>query len=422
MKALSNSMTEKGLRTADSGRSTEGMQARPSAEAAPSGCDEGSQCSADDEAAPSAVRRAPNADEVQHRCSNVDVCTREEIAGRLLHCLASEMVFRSISADEALNELQKGVLDESGPETAFAFGLALLRQRIDKVAKKKNFGTALALVFTKDQFDAKVEHKARKLEQSGAFASEVRDRLAATLIRHYDLARHHHCGFDLTQRTPEDVERHAATCRFRAMHCPNPGCGACLSALEMDAHDEACPFKLLPCPRGCGSQVARKAVAEHVDGACGRRPVCCPFQRIGCEVGCTQGELPRHMEEQVQQHLLLALGQLSSQQQQIDRFTAQVLDARNKVHAAEAEVAASKREMAALSKSFVALQKEHGALHKQLAAQDAHAKKADAEIAKLVSTHGAMGKELRASIDKLSGEHASTRRTVEAIRAPEKPK
>lgn len=348
-------------------------------------------------------------------CANVDVRTREELGERLLHCLASIIVFRALSADEALVELQHAVLPpgESEPEERGVFGLALLRQRVDKVARKKNLGTALARIFTKDQLDAKVEHKVHDLERSGAFASGVRDRLAATLVQHYDMARHHHCGFDMTSRSLPEVEQHAASCRFLAVRCPHRGCGVCLSAHEMVGHDEGCPFKPVPCPRGCGSEVAKHEMETHVDRDCARRPVICPFHRIGCEIGCAQAELAEHMSAHTTRHLLLALGQISSQQQQIDRFAAQVLDARSKALAAESEVACGKREMAALSKSFVAMQKEQTSLHKQLAAQEAHAKKLDHALSKLDAAHGSAEKELRASFAKLSHEHAATMRAVD---------
>ncbi|KAG8470523.1 hypothetical protein KFE25_008944 [Diacronema lutheri] len=364
-----------------------------------------------------AAAHAVTVGDTEARCRNVDARTRKELGERLLHCIAAEMVHRSVGEDDALAELQKAVLPpgEIAPEAKGVFGLALLQQRIDKVAAKKSFSSAMAGVFTHDQLVAKVDSQARELERSGALDADVRDRLASILIRHYDLAHQHWCGFDLSSLSPADIECHDATCPFREVQCPNPCCPVSNSAHEMRGHDATCPCKLVPCPRGCGSDVARKAIDKHVESSCGSRPVICPFQRVGCRVGCTQAELEEHLASHSTEHMVDVLGRLDAQQQQLECFAAQLLDTRTRAHAAEAEVAAAKRDVAKLSKEVVAVEKEFASVEKTVAQHGTHISRVDEAVSKLALSHGSGEKELRASLDKLASEHARVKGTLDTL-------
>ena len=43
---------------------------------------------------------------------------------------------------------------------------------------------------------------------------------------------------------------------------------AMYSARAEAVHDGECPYKLLPCIRGCEMQIQRKVMAAHADGPC----------------------------------------------------------------------------------------------------------------------------------------------------------
>jgi hypothetical protein len=369
-------------------------------------------------------------------CLFVDVRTRDELSARLLHCIASEVVFRSVSPDEALLELRKGVLPageaaKGASRGGAPLGMEMLSSRIERVAAKKNLGNVLASAFTKDQSSkAKLEAKAVELDRSGAFGAELRERLASVLVRHYDSACAQHCSFDMRECSEEEREQHRSACRFRPIVCANPRCGVCVSAHEMGAHDAACPFKMVACTRGCGLKLPRQQMAEHVQGTCGRRPAVCPFSAIGCGAACTQEELPAHLAAHANQHLLFALARINSQQATISALAADLADVRARTHATEAECAAYRRELGALTRDVshtmqkehkevsAALQKEHTAVQKQLASSEAHIKKVETAVSKQGTELRTVEKDLKAAVNKLANDHLKVKATVDAAITP----
>jgi hypothetical protein len=367
-------------------------------------------------AAAASLVAAHGAGDPERRCPNVDISTRDELAKLLLHALSQIAVFRKVGLDAALVELEKAVLSpEDEREVKGLVGMALLRARIDKAANKKGGWSSVANVFNRDQLVSKVEKKARELQTSGDAIDVVTERLAPAFIRHYDIARHHHCTYSFDDRTLADLERHATSCRWRALRCPNPGCEAYMSAHEMGAHDEVCGYKLLPCVRGCAAHIARQSMEEHVTSECARRPVICPFQHVGCDVACTHGELAEHLAASTTQHMLLVLASLFKQQETVNGFAAQLLDARTRAHAAESDAAESKRDVAALSKQFISLQKAQAAAHKRADSHDGAIKKVEAALARLESAHGATDKELKASLGKLAADQLKMKGTVDTL-------
>lgn len=351
------------------------------------------------------------------QCTHVDYGTRCALSVRLLQCVASQIVQGSAAnAEQALVELRKVVLppgaeakSEShglfGLETV-PFGMEMLRERIERVASKKNLTGAIAHAFSKDHTLAKINAKAAELDESGVFSAELRDKLAGVLVRHYDVAHAHHCRFDLSGCATEETRRHTELCRFRDVRCANPGCAQIASAIEMAAHAKDCGFALVPCQRGCGSQVARSRMAEHVESECGRRPTTCPFARIGCGVSCTQEELAAHLTEHSTQHLLFALQRIDAQGRALDAARSELSEASARALAAETECASYRKELAALRKDLsAAVHKESVTLvsvQKQAAILEAHVRKVDTAVTTLGAAHATTAKELKATIAKVN--------------------
>jgi chromosome segregation ATPase len=152
-----------------------------------------------------------------------------------------------------------------------------------------------------------------------------------------------------------------------------------------------------------------------MEGSCDRREAVCPFATIGCGVMCTQGELSEHLFSHGAQHLLFAVGQIGRQQQILDGSTAELLDVRNRAHAAEAECSRYRQEIGGLSKTISAMQKEQAALSKRMAASEQAVKKVDAAVTSTARQLGSSDKEAKSGLSKLAHEHGKLKTTVDAL-------
>jgi hypothetical protein len=108
-------------------------------------------------------------------------------------------------------------------------------------------------------------------------------------------------------------------------------------------HDAVCPFKVVPCARGCGDGAARRAMEAHRVHACPLRPVPCSFHELGCLADLVHRDLPDHLERCIQGHLMLTVARVGEQQQVIQGLHRKVANAERQAteHAAGiAELAA----------------------------------------------------------------------------------
>jgi len=127
--------------------------------------------------------------------------------------------------------------------------------------------------------------------------------LCAELLRKFDPGRQWHCGLGFDGLLPEQVEKHLLECTFRPVGCLNAGCHALFSARYADEHDAVCEHKVVACERGCGEQLCRFAMREHLDGSCGLKPVACPFLFVGCHAPLVQRDLAAHESAATCAHL-----------------------------------------------------------------------------------------------------------------------
>ncbi|CAE8701727.1 unnamed protein product [Polarella glacialis] len=112
-------------------------------------------------------------------------------------------------------------------------------------------------------------------------------------------------------------------CRFRPTRCPNVGCGERASVQSLSIHDECCKFKLLSCQK-CSEIIRRSEMPAHAAAACPEREACCAFAAIGCPTALTQREVPTHLDECYNSHMLLMLQVVVQQQETIDRLGSRV--------------------------------------------------------------------------------------------------
>ena len=349
-------------------------------------------------------------------CEYCDVETQQALASRLLHTLAVRSTLRKQTPDEAVAKLREKLLPphtgKKAPTPSMETLDAALVQLEDARAK------GLQYFSSKETLSQRVTVCERDLEIS--FRQTKRERLAAELIHAYDPAREHHCGRMLgggdgandAEASPASTaacERHRLSCIFRPLACRNEGCMEVFSARAEATHDGVCPFKLLPCVRGCPEVVTRQGMAAHADGPCANKPVDCPFLHLGCEAACTQGTLEAHLESATAAHLSLSLRALTAQQHSI-----------SKLEAAGAAAAVAVGELAAVSARVTALEGGMEEMRRALKSSEAELRQAmakevdgvnkqhvkdvkrlDEAQAKAAKAHSSIEKENHAAIDKL---------------------
>lgn len=104
-----------------------------------------------------------------------------------------------------------------------------------------------AAIFSSDGPVEKFPLRATQLD-NGIFTSSERRIVAECLIRAYDKLYEYHC----------DEMECGDTCLFSRHECPHDGCTAIYSLKWKDNHDAICPYIIIPCPRECGVEIARR--------------------------------------------------------------------------------------------------------------------------------------------------------------------
>lgn len=147
----------------------------------------------------------------------------------------------------------------------------------------------------------------------GWAAADV-SRAARTLLLAYDRRGLAHC--EEAFASPEELLAHKEVCAFRPVECQNRGCVQVVGANSAGAHDASCPHKLLKCPQGCGADVKRAALREHMATECDMKPAVCPYKELGCQHEVTAGTVEAHCRECAGTHLKLVVdwvGRLSTE-------------------------------------------------------------------------------------------------------------
>jgi len=191
------------------------------------------------------------------------------------------------------------------------------------------------------------------IEQSGFFDETMRSAMAQLLISLFDEDKLAWCGSEFP--SANDLEEHKLDCPFRPYSCTNKGCSAVVAFKYKQRHDDGCQWKMVGCPLECGAFLRRKDVAKHVDGDCFNKQVQCPYVCIGCthgDLGCKpffllQGNLPNHLKDSVNDHLLLAVTR-------VGELNGTVTQMQNKITKLESEMGRNTTALGAMQTGAVA--------------------------------------------------------------------
>ena len=96
-----------------------------------------------------------------------------------------------------------------------------------------------------------------------------------------------------------------------------------MSRMYLDQHDGECPFKIIKCE--CGENLRRHELEIHLAQSCKLREVECPFKKIGCTKVVRACNIQKHLAEEVNTHLLLAMNRMLEYQDVINNLNIRVL-------------------------------------------------------------------------------------------------
>ena len=73
-------------------------------------------------------------------------------------------------------------------------------------------------------------------------------------------------------------------CPYRIVPCPSEGCDAdgLKQHLVAEHMQEECLFRMISCSEGCGAQMQRRDLPEHLQTACSAAHIACPYAQFGC--------------------------------------------------------------------------------------------------------------------------------------------
>ena len=134
----------------------------------------------------------------------------------------------------------------------------------------------------------------------------------------------------------EDYEKHVEECKLEVVTCPN-NCGTTVERLnlqhhelkecpkrlqqcrmcaekipfeDMEKHPHLCPNVKISCPNLCRTTITRSQLDAHLS-ACPKEVAECTYSAVGCEVELFRKDIQKHLVENVNQHLNLAMTTVS---------------------------------------------------------------------------------------------------------------
>eukprot|EP00301_Raphidiophrys_heterophryoidea_P010071 c15112_g1_i1.p1 GENE.c15112_g1_i1~~c15112_g1_i1.p1 ORF type:complete len:441 (+),score=64.94 c15112_g1_i1:48-1325(+) len=137
------------------------------------------------------------------------------------------------------------------------------------------------------------------------------------------LCPHPSCPFAKSDANPyltrSEMERHVATCEWRAAICPNK-CGQAVLFRDLRTHrDKVCAFEVVLCESGCGLETPRGQMVQHITGTCTKTVIKCELC-TGCDFHAERGakvEWNKHLTENLGQHFLPLLKTVKQQDETI---------------------------------------------------------------------------------------------------------
>jgi hypothetical protein len=165
----------------------------------------------------------------------------------------------------------------------------------------------------------------------------------------------------------------STACPFHYIPCPNYKCTVQISKKYTKEHDEECGYKLLPCPSGCGIEVARNDMHVHVTTRCSLRQAECPLSIVGCTATVQAADVTKHLNQHADTHLMLLSTRMMEYQTLFKQFDSKIKILEEKNAKLERELArntallSTKNESNVISNDLKKVTKRLNALEKKVA-------------------------------------------------------
>lgn len=114
---------------------------------------------------------------------------------------------------------------------------------------------------------------------------------------------------------------HQEECEFAQGELVCEFCKILLEKQNEQSHYGICQKFVTPCPAGCGIEMPREKIQEHLDNVCSKNEIECPFKECGCMFRSKRADMPKHLREAPGIHLNLMCKQLAVQKNQINIMT-----------------------------------------------------------------------------------------------------
>ena len=171
----------------------------------------------------------------------------------------------------------------------------------------------------------------RKKAITKYFTDEERESLARLLIKDIDRDAYQlHCENETCASSLHASSNHGnkeddlITCQFQFVPCPNYKCTVQISKKYAKEHDDECGYKVLPCPSGCGMEVARNNMHVHVTTRCSLRQAECPLSLVGCTAIVQAADVTKHLNQHADTHFMLLSTRMMEYQQLFKQFDTKI--------------------------------------------------------------------------------------------------
>lgn len=219
--------------------------------------------------------------------------------------LRKEMV--EYITERSENFVAESVIIEGGPEAeAFDHPYDIISDFVDDFASsKRNLLSRVSGWLLSEKREDKIDDFIQEMEISRFWLVDKRQVIARVVLKNVDYKNEYHCGMKFD--SAEELAEHVQSCGFRSTTCANMGCNAIFSLRNLEKHDSACAFKVIPCEQKCSDNVMRREMDRHCITVCPMRLVSCPFYAVGCQSTLPHSMLEQHRSDDIHSHLLCVL-------------------------------------------------------------------------------------------------------------------
>ncbi len=268
-----------------------------------------------------------------------------KLKSAMLACLDLKQQHSDMVDASLLTDLQRAEEEKERGQGGYSFQGVVERLDAFITGCKSGWATISGSIGSDTSSQQERQAKRESVVATYYYSKPERDAVAEMIIRGSDRKHLHHC----------DIIDCGSGCRFAPRTCPHPGCCLTFSAVHLASHDEECPYKPVPCTRGCTEIVSRPAkppkreketdeggddkkerreggegkgdgegqekrfeqieqaclvprkdLQKHLEFCCPNRPIECPYGLMGCMApGLIAKDLVAHLEECSISHSLL---------------------------------------------------------------------------------------------------------------------